>query len=364
MRFNAVLTIFGTHTMKRRLLSAFIALLTFSSLSAQVGGSSVFASLDLPMSARMAALGGKSCGINDKDLNLAIWNPALLRPEMSSQLALSFADYFTDIKYGYAGGAWYVPKVGTFSAFATRIDYGTFRETDESGNTLGEFTAGEYGINIGYGRQVDSNFTVGANLKFMQSNLYLWNSNALALDLGLNYNLPAKNFSVSFLLRNIGFVMKQYTVGNDEKLPFEIEAGFAYKPQHMPFRFSLGLQQLQQWDLTYTDPNNPPQLVDPLTGDSIRVSKFKTWGDKLARHMVFGGEILIGKAFSIRMGYNYQRRKEMLVDTKRGMTGFSFGAGFRIYKFHLSYAHARYHLAGGTNTFTLTATLSEFYRKK
>lgn len=349
--------------MKRRLLSVCILFLSISSLSAQIGGSSVFQSLDLPMSARMAALGGKSCAINDNDLNLAIWNPALLRPEMSSQLALSFADYFTDIKYGYAGGAWGVKNVGTFSLFATRIDYGTFRETDESGNIIGEFTAGEYGINVGYARAIDSNFTVGANVKFMQSNLYLWNSNALALDLGVNYNIPAKNFSLSFLIRNIGFVMKQYTAGNDEKLPFEIEGGFAFKPQHMPFRFSLGLQHLQQWDLTYSDPNNPPQLVDPLTGDSIKISKFKTWGDKLARHMVFGGEILIGKAFSIRMGYNYQRRKEMLVETKHGMTGFSFGVGFRIYKFHLSYSHARYHLAGGTNTFTLTATLSQFYRK-
>lgn len=349
--------------MKRHILSFTVGILAFSSLPAQIGGSSAFISLDLPMSARMAALGGKSCGINDNDLNLAIWNPSLLRPEMSSQLALSFADYFTDIKYGYAGGAWHFNNVGTFSLFATRIDYGTFRETDESGNILGEFSAGEYGINVGYSRVIDSNFTVGANLKFLQSNLYLWNANALAMDLAMNYNLPTKNFSVSLLIRNIGFVMKQYTSGNDEKLPFEVEAGFSFKPQHAPFRFSLGLQHLEVWDMTYTDPNNPPQLVDPLTGDSIQVSKSKTFMDKLARHCVFGGEILIGKAFSLRMGYNYQRRKELLVDTKRGATGFSFGVGFRVYKFHLSYAHARYHIAGGTNTFTLTCTLSEFYRK-
>jgi hypothetical protein len=197
----------------------------------------------------------------------------------------------------------------------------------------------------------------------MQSNLYRWNANALAADLAMNYNLPSKNFSVSFLLRNIGFVMKQYTSGNDEKLPFEVEAGMAFKPQHMPFRFSLGLQHLEKWDLTYTDPNNPPQLVDPLTGDSIHVSQTKTFLDKVARHCVFGGEILIGKSFSIRGGFNYQRRKELLVDTRHGMTGFSLGVGFRVYKFNFSYAYAKYHLAGGTNTFTLACTLSDFYRK-
>lgn len=349
--------------MKTRFFSLFVGILAFSALSAQIGGTSAFISLDLPMSARMASLGGKSCGINDKDLNLAIWNPSLLRPEMSSQLALSFADYFTDIKYGYAGVAWHFNNVGTFSLFATRIDYGTFRETDESGNIIGEFSAGEYGINIGYARQIDSNFTVGANLKFIQSNLYLWNANALCADLAMNYNIPSKNFSVSFLLRNIGLVTKQYTSGNDEKLPFEIEAGFSFKPKHAPFRLSLGLQHLEVWDMTFTDPNNPPQLVDPLTGDSIKINETKVFLDKLARHCVFGTEILIGKAFSIRMGYNYQRRKEMLVETRRGITGFSFGVGFRVYKFHLSYAHARYHLAGGTNTFTITTTLSDFYRK-
>ncbi len=316
------------------------------------------------MSARMAALGGKSSGINDGDLNLAIWNPALLRQDMSTQLSFSFVDYFTDIRYGYAGAAYHVDKAGTFSLFATRIDYGTFRETDESGFTVGEFTAGEYGINAGYSRQIDSNLTVGANLKFIQSNMYLWKASGVAVDVAMNYNIPAKNFSASFLIRNIGMVTRQYNSGNDEKLPFEMEAGFSFKPQHMPFRFSLALQQLQKWDLTYTDPANPPQLVDPISGDSIKVSEFKTFADKLARHCVFGGELLIGKAVSVRLGYNYQRRKELLVDTRRGLTGFSFGFGIRIKKIQLNYARAKYHLAGSTNTFTVTATLSEFYRKK
>jgi hypothetical protein len=349
------------------LRSKFIIALVFSgsvALSAQIGGSTVFNSLELPMSARMAALGGKSSGINDGDLNLAIWNPALLRQDMSTQLSFSFVDYFTDIRYGYAGAAYHVDKAGTFSLFATRIDYGTFRETDESGFTVGEFTAGEYGINAGYSRQIDSNLTVGANLKFIQSNMYLWKASGVAVDVAMNYNIPAKNFSASFLIRNIGMVTRQYNSGNDEKLPFEMEAGFSFKPQHMPFRFSLALQQLQKWDLTYTDPANPPQLVDPISGDSIKVSEFKTFADKLARHCVFGGELLIGKAVSVRLGYNYQRRKELLVDTRRGLTGFSFGFGIRIKKIQLNYARAKYHLAGSTNTFTVTATLSEFYRKK
>jgi hypothetical protein len=350
--------------LRKRILALILSTASIATLSAQIGGSYVFPSLDLPLSARAAALGGKPVAIWDNDINLATWNPSLLSPACHSQLAFSFSDYLADVKYGYAAFGWHVHKIGTFSLNATRIDYGTFRETDANGAIIGEFTAGEYGINAGYSRALDSNFTIGANLKFIQSNLYLWKASGLGLDLAASYRLPKKNFSASILLRNMGTMLKTYTDGNKEKLPFEVQAGIAFKPKHMPFRFSIAFQQMQQWDLTYIDPNNPPQLVDPLTGDSIKVSKFKTWGDKTMRHVVFGGELLIGKVVSIRFGYNYMRRKELMVDTRRKLVGFTFGCGIRIYKFNISYARAPYHLAASTNTFTLTTNISEFYSKK
>ncbi len=283
---------------------------------------------------------------------------------LDSYHTFSFADYFSDIKYGYAGFAYDAPKVGTFALTATRMDYVKFRETDNTGATIGEFTAGEYGINLGYCRAIDSNFTVGGTLKFIQSNLYLWKANGVAVDLAAKYKLPKKDFTASVLLRNMGAMTSTYVVGDKEKLPFEVEAGMAFKPKHMPFRFSFAFTNLQKWDLTYVDPNNPSQSVDPLTGDSIKVSKFKTFNDKLGRHVVLGGELLIGKAVSLRIGYNYMRRKELEVDTKRGACGFTFGLGIHVYKFNLSYAHAVYALAGATNTFTLTTCLEDFYSKK
>lgn len=335
-----------------------------SSVSGQIGGTAAFAAFDLPLSARAAALGGKALSVNDHDLNMGVWNPSLLSEKMNSQLALSFADYFTDVRYGYAGYSMHREKLGTFALSTAYINYGSFRETDETGSTIGEFTAAEYAVTMGYSRALDSLFTLGANLKFMQSNLYQWNANALGIDLAANYNRPSRNFSASILIRNVGLMLNSYTTGNREQLPFEIEAGFSKKPKHMPFRFFMTFQHLQRWDLTYTDPANPPQVVDPLTGDSIKVNRFRTFGDKLMRHVVVGGEILIGKAVSLRVGYNYQRRKELLITTRPGLVGFSFGAGIRIYKINISYARAAYHIAGGTNTFSITATLADFYGKK
>ncbi len=341
-----------------------ITLFSLTKVHAQIGGSTSFVTLDLPLSARAAAIGGNCMAINDNDINLATWNPAMLSSKMHTQLAFSFADYFSDIKYGYAGFAYHFDKIGTFALTATHIDYGKFQEADNTGAIIGEFSAGEFGLNGSYSRMIDSSFTVGASAKFVQSHLYYWKSNAMALDLGARYKIPHRDFTASFLFRNIGVMMSPYTSGIKEKLPFEVEAGLAFKPKHMPFRFSFAFTNLQKWDLTYIDPNNPPALVDPLTGDSIHVSKFKTFNDKFGRHLVVGGELLIGKAVSLRFGYNYMRRKELMVDGKHGAIGFTFGFGIHVYKFNLSYAHAAYHLAGGTNTITLTSSISDFYRKK
>src|ERR1041385_9111867 len=107
---------------KSCVLSFFILAISFS-VHAQIGGSAVFPSWDLPLSARAAAIGGNCMAINNNDINLATWNPSMLNSTMSTQCAFSFADYFADIKYGYAGFAYDVDKIGTFALTATRIDY-------------------------------------------------------------------------------------------------------------------------------------------------------------------------------------------------------------------------------------------------
>ena len=70
----------------------------------------------------------------------------------------------------------------------------------------------------------------------------------------------------------------------------------------------------------------------------------------------------MGENFHFDLGYNYKRRQEMKVVVRPGMVGFSWGFGLRISKFHIAYGRSSYHLAGGTNHFSLTTNLSDFYR--
>jgi len=331
----------------------------------QIGGNSAYKFLNLPFSARVASLGGTVVSIVDADINLAVTNPALLSPAINNHLGLSYVNYLADINYGYATFAHTFEKVGTFSAGAQFVNYGTFLQTDNAGNVIGEFKAADEAFNVGYGRQIDTTFSVGAAMKFVYSSLETYYSSGIAFDLGATYNRPSRFFSAALVVKNIGgFQLKKYREDNKESFPYEVQFGISKKPKHMPFRFTLTGKHLEKWDLTYEDPANPVPTVDPLTNEPIKQNRAKIFGDKLMRHVGVGGELLLSKNFNIRIGYDYVRRKEMAIDTRKGTVGFNWGFGFRIYKFHLSYGRSSYHLAGPSNHFTLSMALADFYSKK
>lgn len=330
----------------------------------QVGGNNTYEFLNLPISARVSSLGGNLLSTRDNDLNVALVNPALLTDSMSNNVALSYINYFADVNYGYAAYAKKIKNIGVFSAGIQYLDYGKFTRADDIGNTDGTFSANEMSINISAAHSVlDSNLYIGGTLKTIYSHLESYTSWGSALDVGLNYVRPKQGFGVGFVIKNMGTQWSTYA-GHKEKLPFEMQIGISKKPKHVPFRLSLTYENLEKWDLTYVDPANPVLTEDPLTGEPIKQSKFKTFGDKFMRHMVIGGEFIITKNFFLRGGYNYQHRKELMVQEKRGMTGFSFGFGLRVYKFHFSYARASYHIAGASNNFSISFDINSFYGKK
>jgi len=99
----------------------------------QIGGDNTFEFLNLPNSARIAALGGNNISLYDKDLNMAYYNPALLRESMHNNLALNYTNYISDINYGYASYAYHFENIGTFAAGVYYMNYGDFIRANEQG---------------------------------------------------------------------------------------------------------------------------------------------------------------------------------------------------------------------------------------
>jgi hypothetical protein len=348
----------------RKIVVLFFATMISVSAFSQVGSMDTYKFLNLPISARVTALGGNLLSTRDHDLNVSFVNPALLTDSMNNNVAMSYINYFADINYGYAAFAKNIRKNENFSAGIQYLNYGKFIRADEVGNTAGTFTANEMSLNLSYARSVlDSNLTVGTTVKTIYSGLDAYTSMGTAIDLGLVYTRPLHNFAIAAVIKNAGYQWKPYVSGNREKLPFEMQIGFSKKPKHVPFRFSMVYENLEKWDLTAHDPSNPSVTIDPSTGLPTQQTKFKLFGDKLMRHLVFGGEFMLTKNFFLRAGYNYQRRKELKIPEKTGMTGFSFGFGFRIYKFQVSYGHAVYSLAGASNNFSISFDINSFYQK-
>ena len=327
------------------------------SVRAQLGGQSVFRVLDIPSSARIAALGGSPVAVLDNDLNLGLMNPALLNEEMKRQVALSYLPYLAGINMGYTSYCHHFDSLGiTTSASVQYIDYGPMRLRDETGADLGVFKAGEYVVQVGGSRAVDSTFRVGVNLKYIISQLESYKAAGIAADIGGVFYKKALGLTVAATLRNIGMMTKTYA-GTKEDLPFQVQVSSSFKFKHAPFRIGLSVDNIQQWDLTYEDPYEAAQ-VDPTTGE-VLADKVTT-AEKALWHIVPNAEVLFGKNFMLRFGYNYKRRQELNLAEKPGLTGMSLGIGLKVSKLHLSYGFAQFYPGSASNTISLAVRFADF----
>lgn len=344
--------------MKKNLFS-FVLLLVTINLNAQPGGK-VYSFLNIPASARVAALGGTFITVKDNDLNLAFQNPALLNSSMNNSIALSAVSIFSGQSCGDAIYARHYDGLGTFMAGIHYLNYGSFNETNFNGEVLNTFSAADYSLQLGYAKQLNKYFSVGGALKTIYSDYYVVNSLGLAADLGVSFYDSISQISMGLTAKNAGIQLKKYTEGNAEDLPIEVQFGFSKKFNKAPFRFGFTWRHLQDFDITYVDASSSNE-IDPLTGEVIEEKI--TVGDKAIRHVIINSEILLSKNFHLRAAYNFQRRNELAVDTRKSTAGLSFGFGLKISKFHLAYGRSIYNLAGGTDHFSISLFLSEFYKK-
>lgn len=346
----------------KRISSILLLIFISTTLFGQTGGNNTYEFLNLPVSARVAALGTNFLVANDGDLSLAIINPSLIDDKLHHKISLSFADYISDVNYGTVAYSHTFKKAGSFATALKFINYGRFLEADETGLTYGNFSGGEYALSLGWGRKLHKYFLLGANLKMIYSQLEKYNSFGLAVDVAGTFIHEESGFMGSLLLKNIGRQLDTYVPSNVEPLPFEIQLGISQKFNKLPLRYSIVYNHLEKWDLTYADPN--VSSVDPVTGDTLSKGKFEVFADKLMRHFVLGVEFYIAKRFYLSLGYNYQRRHELRTEVKKGITGFSFGCGINVYKFSINYSWAKYHLKGAPNTITIATNISDWFTKK
>lgn len=339
-----------------------MALLFPQPSAAQMQSGRVYEFLNLPATARITALGGIGVPGLDQDLGMALTYPALLGPGTDQHLALHFVDYFDDIHYGAVAYGRRLDRLGNLSFSLQYIHYGRFLETDPFGQVLGEFSSGEYAFMLGWGRQLFDHIYLGANLKNILSFLHEYSSWGMSIDLSVAYLNPDRLLAAGLVARNIGFQVVPYHPGTRESLPFDLVAGVSKKLANAPFRLSVAAHNLHRFDLTYESGLPGWQRTDTGSDqDGGGGTDISDWPDMLMRHLVFGMEFSPGDQFVLSLGYNYRRRQEMKVDSRLSTVGFSWGVGFRIKRFYLSYGRAHHHLAGSPNHISISTNLNDLF---
>jgi hypothetical protein len=326
-----------------------IVLIALSEASwAQMGGRSSFEFLSLPTHARLGAIGGVNVSHADRDPNFFFSNPALVSDSLSGWASVGYLFYVADVGQATFAYTHTFEKLGTFSFGVQHVNYGDIEGFDETGISLGNFRSGETALVISKSHQI-SPFRLGINLKGVFSNLAGYRSSALLFDVGGLFIHPEQDLTVGLTIRNVGFVLQQYTSTENSTLPFDVQAGVTFKPEHMPVRFSFTAHKLTQPGKVYNDPNDEEQL--------------KTL-NKVLGHINFGAEILVHRNINVLAGYNFLRQYELRTDGGGGGSGFTFGIAAKIRAFDLVISQSRYSVGNANYSVTLCTDLNNMILKK
>ncbi len=325
----------------------------------QTGGEHAFPFLDMAYNARSGALGRHYIAFRDKDVNLAVNNPSLLYSEMHNTIGFSQALHAGGINHGMLTYGRKINDEITASAHLRYVSYGKMDRTTPTGEVIGTFSAGDFILGAGIAQQLNPRISIGANLNLIWSQLESFTSFGASVDLAGTYFDESERTTVTALVRNAGLQLKTYTDTERTPLPVNPMVAVSHRLQHAPFLFSIVAHSLNRWDLTYTDPNAQP--TTNLLGEEIPVP-VPGFGEKLARHFIFQVEVLGGDVMRVRLAFDYQRRREFLVENRPGMAGFSTGVGFNFKRFSLDYGLVIYSSAGFNNLITLTTNMDKWKR--
>lgn len=323
--------------MNIKIFSLLLAVLPATALAQEYA--SAFNTLRLPASSHAAALGGQNVTLIEDEPTAGWYNPALYANVSDLSAGLNFMTYAAGSTWM---GAHFVKAFGerhTMAVGAQYMNYGKMDETDEAGNTLGQFSAKDIVIGAGYSYLLSDRWTGGANLKMMVSNLAYYTALAAAVDVGVNYYDDENDLSVSASLQNIGTQLKAYHDGQRTHLPFTLALGFSKGMAHLPVRFHVTMTDVTRWKSSY--------YVLPENKDKDKSDKVG-FGKKALNHFVLGLDILPTDYLYLSVGYNFRRAYELKASGSSHLAGLSAGAGVNVKHFKFGVSYAKYHQASNS----------------
>ncbi|MFO8029874.1 MAG: type IX secretion system protein PorQ [Cyclonatronaceae bacterium] len=297
--------------------------------AARSGTGSVFGFLNVPGSARTAALGGNHVSLPHGGTAHFEINPGYLDPDSHKELTLSYLNHFSDIYLGAAALGWHRDGLGTLATGIRFVNYGDFTRTDSDGLEHGSFDAYDFAWSTAFTRTLLPNLRAGIGTQFIMSSYAGYRSSALALFGGAFYSFNNDLTQAGIAFRQLGTQLTRFDETREE-LPLTLMAGITHRLQHLPLRFSLALHSLDRWNLPVFDDESDPGFTD-----------------NLFRHMRFGTEFLFSENFNLRLGYDHLHSEELKTDSRIDLSGASIGLGIVIRDIRFDISRTSYSETGG-----------------
>ena len=286
-----------------------LAVLLFFSQVALPQSNTVYNFLRNDVSARAAALAGSFVTVTN-DPNGLFYNSASVGTLEQPSGSVGFFKQLLDINSGYVSYGQEFEGIGHFGVGILYTNYGSFTETDESDNTLGNFNAADFAASIGYSNTLEENLFYGVALKFIHSSIAEAHSAGLATDLGILYHVPDSKLNIGASVRNLGKQLSAY-VDTKEDLPLDVAVGASIVPRGLPLLLNVNFHKLNETRDTFAEH---------------------------FRALTIGGEFTLSKVVQLRFGYNNEQRIDLKIESTSGLAGFSAGLGLLISDYRVDYA--------------------------
>lgn len=322
-----------------RIPSLLIVILAFASIAeAQNDLNSAFRFLNIPSSARAAAMGGVNVALPDADVTHFQMNPAYLTDSDHNFFGISYLNHLADVNMGFASGAYHIDHVGTVGVGIRFVGYGEIAGVTADGVETGTFQPFDLALTTTLGRAFNESLHYGVSLNIIHSSYDIYNSTAVALSFGALYTFDVHTVA-GFTVNNAG---TQITAFNEQKerLPLDIRLGVTRSLEHLPFRLSLTAHSLNRWNMqTFSDEEDPEIL------------------DNILRRLIIGGELLLSENVNFRLGYNNYMHQELKAANRVDLAGFSIGLGLQIRGFHFDVSRSSYSDSGGLTQLSIQTRL-------
>ncbi len=327
----------------------FVLIATYS--FAQIGGKKSYQFVLVSNSARQTALGNSFITCSDDDLAASLLNPACLNSVGKQSLAIGNNFYLSDINKSQIA---YSSKLNderwSYAVDFIYMNYGDFKYGDVNGFEGGTFSVSDAALTGSVSRALFERLSVGMSARYMWSAYETYRGSAISFDMGLVYQSRDSSSHIGLVFKNVGFEVAKFN-DNRSKVDPALNLALSHRLRHLPFRFTIMVHHLDQWNLTYDDPDQGEEdgVFQPLRDNS------GSFIDNLFRHLNFGGEFYLGKKapFHLRFGYSYLINQSLGLENYSTLGGFSFGFGLRIRKFKLDYGMQKFHISQFAHHLTL-----------